>query len=114
MFLNAANATFDYNSANDYDGAIYALLKKSSIAINSSNVYFNYNTAGKIQASIYMRLSKSCNSDCLDHSIKGNLNVSEISASPFKLLLYSTVKCTKGNDTDLDCDTYYMNNVMLG
>ena len=115
MFLNATNVTFSYNSANDYGGAIYALLKKSSIVINSSNVYFDHSTAGKIQTSIYMRLSKSCNSDCLDHSIKDNLNVSEISASSaFKLLLYNTVKCIKGNNTDLDCDTYYMSNVMLG
>ena len=116
MILNAANVTFSYNSANDYGGVIYALLKKSSIVINSSNVFFNYNTAGKIQASIYMRLSKSCNNDCLDHSIIGNnflkFNMSGLSASPFKLLLYNTVKCIDVNGTDFN--TYYMNNVMLG
>ena len=87
MFLNATNITFSYNSANDYGGAIYTLLKKSSVAINSSNIYFRNNTAGKTQALIYMKLSKSCNNDCLNRSVNGNLNECMLSTSPYKLVL---------------------------
>ena len=35
-----------------------------------------------------------------------------ISTSPSKLLFYNPTKCSNGNDTN--CDTYYMNNIMLG
>ena len=114
LFLNTANVTFHYNSANDYGGAMYTSLEKNLIALNSSNVYFSDNTAGKIQASIYMKLSKFCNNDCLNHSVivDGNLNKITLLTSPYKLLLNNTVKCINENNTN--CNTYYINNVMLG
>ena len=111
-FLNATDVTFSYNSANDYGGTIYILLKNSSIVINSFNVYFSNNTAEKTQSSIYMKLPDSCNNDCLDHSVNGNLNKDIFSTSPYKLVLNNKVKCIDDNYTY--CAKYYMNNIMLG
>ena len=35
-----------------------------------------------------------------------------VTTSPNRLVLYNPTKCINGNKTD--CDTYYMNNIMLG
>ena len=44
--------------------------------------------------------------------VNGNLNKITLLTSPYKLLLNSTVKCINENNTN--CNTYYINNVMLG
>ena len=59
-----------------------------------------------------MKLSKSCNNECLDHSVNGNLSKCMLSTSPYKLVLNNTVKCI--NDSGTYCGKYYMNNIMLG
>ena len=45
------------------------------------------------------------------YSITSKNNI-PITTSPNRLVLYNPTKCINSNETD--CDTYYMNNIMLG
>ena len=111
--LNYSNFTFYSNRASDYGGAIYVLFKENAIDFNSSNIHFKDNTAGTIQNSAYINVQEPCDRSCLFHGV--NITTKDhfpLATSPNKLTLYDTVKCINGNDTD--CDTYYMNNIMLG
>ena len=113
--LNYSNVTFYYNSARDYGGAVYVLLKGSSINFNSSGIYFMDNTARTIQISVYINVQKAYENDSLilnrSVNIGNNIDI-PLTTSPNKLVLYDPAKCIKNDDTD--CDTYYMNNIMLG
>ena len=104
---------FYSNTADDYGGAMYASFKESFIYLNSSDIHFKDNTAGAIQKSVYINVPKSCDSNCLFHNVKiTNTKPFPLATSPNKLILYNSAKCINGNDTN--CDTYYMNNIMLG
>ena len=111
IICNTTIVTFYNNTALYYGGAIYVLPKGTSINFNNSDIYFMNNAAGKVQASVYIKLPKSCIGKCL-----GNINIAtsnvSLGTSPNKLMLYNAAKCANGSDTD--CDTYYMNHVMLG
>ena len=110
--LNYSNVTFYYNSARDYGGAVYVSLKSSSINFNSSGINFMDNTARTV---VYIYLQKAYENDSLilnrSINIGNNIDI-PLATSPNKLILYNPAKCI--NDDDTDCDTYYMNNIMLG
>ena len=108
---NNSNITFYGNTANDYGGAIYALLKESSIYFNSSNMNFKDNNAGIIHKPVYLNVPKSCNSSCVSHSVY-IANKTIVFTTSSKLILYYPSKCINGNGTN--CDTYYLQNIMLG
>ena len=111
--FNNSYISFYNNTANDYGGAVYVLLKESSINLNSSGIHFKYNTAGITQNSIYINIPQSCISSCLFRTINiNNEKHFQLTTSPHKLMLYNPAKCISSNNTD--CDTYYMNNIMLG
>ena len=111
--FNDSSVTFYYNSASDYGPAIYVSLKNSTINFNSSNIHFKNNTAGTIQQPVYVNVPKVCDRSCLFHSIHiASKKYFPLATSPSKLILYNPVKCVDVNDTD--CDTYYINNIMLG
>ena len=90
------------------------LFSNNSINFNSSDIYFKDNTAGTVHKSVYINVLSLCNSGCLFH----NVNIPSkrdfpVATSPSKLILHNPVKCiNNGNDTG--CDTYYINNIMLG
>ena len=105
-----SNATFYNNSAGDYGGAIYALYNNLTSMHFNNFAYFKGNTAGTTQSSVYINVDKSCDKDCFLNSIT-NKNDIPIATSPNRLVLYNPTKCIDGNETD--CDTYYMNNIML-
>ena len=110
--LNYSNVFLYYNSARDYGGAVYVLLKDSSINFNSSGTYFMNNTARTI---VYINVQKAYENDSLilNRSIKIGKNIDiPLATSPNKLILHNPAKCI--NDDDTDCDTYFMNNIMLG
>ena len=110
--LDYSNATFNDNSASDYGGAIYVLYDKwTSMNFYNHTGYFKGNTAGTTQNSVYINVDKSCDKDCFLSSIT-NISDIPLTTSPNKLVLYNPTKRINGNETD--CDTYYMNNVMLG
>ena len=106
-----SNATFYNNSAGDYGGAIYAFYNNLTSMHFYNFAYFKGNTAGTTQSSVYINVDKSCDKDCFLNSIT-NKNDIPIATSPNRLKLYNPTKCIDGNETD--CDTYYMNNIMLG
>ena len=112
LHFNNASISFSFNVANDYGGAIYLLFKENSINFNSSDIHFKENRAGIIQNSVYINVLRSCDRNCLFHDININIQKYLLTTSPHKLILYNPAKCINGNDTD--CDTYYMNNIMLG
>ena len=110
--LNYSNVTFYYNSARDYGGAVYVLLKDSSINFNSSGIYFMNNTARTV---VYINVQKAYENDSLilNRSVNVGNNIDiPLTTSPNKLVLYDPAKCINYDDTD--CDTFYMNNIMLG
>ena len=109
--LEYSSVTFYHNSANDYGGAIFVLYTKRT-SINFYNLaYFKGNIAGAAQSSVYINVDKSCDRDCFSNSITYKNDI-PITTSPNRLVLYNPTKCNCGNETD--CDTYYMNNIMLG
>ena len=115
--INDTKTTFYHNTASDYGAAIYMRLKESSVTFNTSDIYFKNNRAGTTKEPIYVNVPQSCNSSCLSMGIKyisrkGSNYSLPVATSPSKLILYSPVKCIKGNDTD--CDIYYINDIMLG
>ena len=109
-----SNVDFYYNTAKDYGGAIYVLLfKNSSININSSDSNFKNNTAGTIQKALYINIPKSCDHSCVYSNVKIANNANFLlTTSPSKLILHKPAQCINGNDKD--CNSYYINNIMLG
>ena len=111
--LNNANVTFYHNTAEDFGGAIYVLMKGSSINFTHADIYFKSNRAGIAQNSVYINVPNSCNSSCLFHNVYiANISILQIKTSPYKLILHNPTKCINGTDTT--CDTYYIDNIMLG
>ena len=110
--LEFSSVTFYYNSATDYGGAVYVLYNNlTSIDFYNDATYFKGNTAGTTQSSVYINVDKSCDKNCFLNSIANKSDI-PITTSPNRLVLYNPTKCINGNKTD--CDTYYMNNIMLG
>ena len=110
--LEFSSVTFYNNSASDYGGAIYVFYKKRTfIHFNNHTAYFKGNNAGTTQSSVYINVDKSCNKDCFFNRIADKNDI-PVTTSPNRLVLYNPAKCVNGNETD--CDTYYMNNIMLG
>ena len=108
-----SNVTFYYNTARDYGGGIYALIKGSSIIFNSSNVHFKDNTAGLMQQSVYINVPESYDTVCLNQSVYiPSKNSFPLVTSPTKLVLNYPAICISGSNSV--CDTYFVNNVMLG
>ena len=115
--FDKSSVTFYHNTVSGFGGAIYILLKESTINFNSTNIHFKDNkeliSAGIIQYSVYVNVPKSCDRNCLLHNVNiGNISLSQIITSPYKLIMDNPTKCINGNGTD--CDGYYMNNIMLG
>ena len=106
--LEFSNITFNYNSASDYGGAIYVLYNNWTSINFYNHAYFKGNTAGMTQSSVYINVDKSCDRNCF-FADKSNI---PMTTSPNRLVLYNPAKCI--NDNETDCDTYYMNDIMLG
>ena len=113
LYHSNSNVDFYYNTAKDYGGAIYVLFRNSSININSSDSNFKNNTAGTTQKALYINVPKSCNRNCVysNVNIANNTNFS-IATSPSKLILHKPAQCINRNEKD--CNSFYMDNIMLG
>ena len=111
QLLDYSKVELSYNSASDYGGAIYALYNNLTSIHFHNHACFKGNTARTRQSSVYINVDKSCDRDCFLGSITNKSDI-PIATSPNRLVLYNPTKCIKGNDTD--CDTYYINNIMLG
>ena len=115
-----ANITFSFNTASDYGGAIYSRVDQSLINFNTTNIYFDNNHARTAGRSMFINVPTLCNSSCLHSSI---LAVTEdslqyfglskhITTSPKKLILYKPAECI--DNSNAECDSYYIKNIMLG
>ena len=119
-FANNANIIFDYNTASDYGGAVYGKISQSTLYLNTTNITFYNNHVKTAGNSIFINVPSSCNSSCLSNnivgiskdSIKHNPLKQSITTTPKILKLYQPAICIE--DKDEECDSYYVNNIMLG
>ena len=115
-----AEITFSYNKATDYGGAIYSRVDQSVINFNITDIYFDNNHARTAGSSVFINVPILCNSTCLSNSVlgvsEGSLHHNELSkhitTSPRKLELYKPAECT--DNSSVECDSYYVKNIMLG
>ena len=111
--IHNSKVSFYHNIASDYGAAIYAKFKSSAMNFNVSHIYFMGNSAGTINKFLYINVVKSCDRSCFFNNIKGISQKSlPVATSPNKLVLYNPARCINGTYTQ--CDTYFINNVMLG
>ena len=111
VLIHNSEVVFSRNTARDYGGAIYAQSEHSSLIFNISDIHFIDNRAGIRSNSLYINVLKSYNIN----NIKGIDEKSfPVATSPSKLILYSPARCINGTDSEFECSTYFMNNIMLG
>ena len=117
--VDKSNIMFNNNSAGYYGGAVYIPLTTSILVDTlyiSADIYLNGNAAWRVPNAVYLYIANICDNSCLMQYISGVtlnwMNYTNIATNPNKLILYNPAICSNGSDTN--CDTYYMNNVMLG
>ena len=107
------NINFVNNHA-QYGGAIF--LDNSAAMINTSNdeqsIQFKNNKAKFKGNSVYLDITDSCNNSCLNSKIM-NINSELISTPPNELKFFDPAICID-NDNDTHCNSYYVQNIMLG
>ena len=105
-----SNINFIKNAA-QYGGAIF--LDTTAVMINHGDqkcVEFRRNLAKFSGDSVYQDVHQSCNSSCLSNRIYG-FNKDLITTPPNLLKFYDPAICI---DNDTKCNSYYVENVMLG
>ena len=115
-----ADKTFSFNTANEYGGAVYSRVDQSTINFNITNIHFYNNHARTAGSSVFINVPTLCNSSCLHNSILGvnedssqhNELSKHITTSPRKLELYNPAYCI--DYSNVECDSYYVKNIMLG
>ena len=107
------NVNFTNNHA-EYGGAIF--LDISAMMINTTNaeqsIQFKNNKAKFKGNSVYLDITESCNSSCLNSKIMDIKN-DLIITPPNVLEFYDPAICID-NDNDTQCNSYYVQNIMLG
>ena len=113
MVKGYTNITFSVNNA-QYGGAMYFDTTSSRLHYNNTINFINNNAnfAGK---NIYFDSITSCNRNCLESRIIGINNDSKqyVATPPSKLEFYDPAICID-NGNDKECNTYFLNHVMLG
>ena len=124
IFTNTAMVLFNNNIARRYGGVIFynvsqlsnACYKNVSTFIidNNASVKFNNNQARSAGDSIFLSISQSCNatSQYENQSAVFGQSTGKVVMPPNRLKLYYPAQLI--NSTDLDIDTYYISNIMLG
>ena len=113
IFTLQDNVTINFsNSRAQYGGAI--LLDASAVMVNGSdknNITFTNNFARIVGNSIYQDVVDSCNRSCFTDRV---VSISDefIATPPNELKFYDPAICIDDNDTQ--CDSYYVQNIMLG
>ena len=115
MVKDYTKITFTENSA-QYGGAMFFDVTYCTLVYNNHEGSINFikNSARIAGKSVYFDLSRSCNKSCLNSRIIGMKNASKqfIATPPNKLQFYKPATCI--DDGKTQCDTYYVNHVMLG
>ena len=111
-FKDFININFTKNTA-QYGGVIF--LDATAVMVNNGDlkcVDFSSNFAKFSGDSVYQDVAGSCNSNCPNNKIVGISN-DHIATQPYVLKLYDPAICID-NDNDTQCNSYYVQNVMLG
>ena len=106
------NLNFTSNNA-QYSGAIF--LDTTAVMINSSYkncITFTNNIAKVLGNSIYQDAAKSCNSSCLSDRMI-DISCEFVDTPPNVLKFYDPAICID-SDNDTQCNSYYIQNIMLG
>ena len=101
------------NSHAQYGSAIF--LDTSAVMVNSSDknsITFTNNIARIVGNSIYQDIVDSCKSSCLTNRIVGVCN-EFIATPPNELKFYDPAICID-DDNDTQCNSYYVQDIMLG
>ena len=110
---NTITIRFTNNSA-QYGGAIF--LDKTAVMVNNSNknrITFENNFARILGESVYQYVADLHNSSWLNKRIIGVSN-KLVATPPNELKFNDPAVCIQYNDNDTQCNTYYIQNVMLG
>ena len=100
------------NSA-DYGGAIF--LDTTAVMVNNSDkihVKFTNNIGKILGSSVYQDIAELCSTSCADDKVVGISN-EHIATPPNELKFYNPAICID-NDNDTQCNSYFVQNIMLG
>ena len=106
------NVRFIDNSA-DYGGAIF--LDITAVLVNSQNknyTRFTNNIARIVGNSLYQAIPQWCNTSCINDKILG-IDQEVITTRPKELKFYDPAICIDNNN-NTQCNSYYIQNIMLG
>ena len=107
------NITINFSNNHAHYGA--AMFLDASAVINSSHkssINFTNNIARIVGNSIYQDVDDLCNRSCLTDRVVG-ISTEFIATPPNELQFYDPAICID-NDNDTQCNSYYVQNVMLG
>ena len=113
MVKDYTNITFSVNNA-QYGGAMYFDTTSSRLHYNNTINFIN-NTAKFAGKGIYFDSTASCNRSCLKSRIIGINHDSKqyVTTPPSRLVFYDPAICIDNGD-DKECNSYFLNHVMLG
>ena len=107
------SVTMDFSNNHAHYGA--AMFLDTSAVINSSDtisINFTNNIARILGNSIYQDVADLCNRSCLTDRVVG-ISTEFIATPPNELKFYDPAICID-NDNDTQCNSYYVQNIMLG
>ena len=96
-----------------YGGAIF--LDTTAIMVNDSDktcINFTNNIAKVLGSSVYQDFTELCNSNCIVNRTLGIKN--EYIATPPNRLNFNNPALCVDEDNDIQCNSYYVHNIMLG
>ena len=114
ILKNHVTLKFTNNSA-QYGGAIFLDTTAVLVSTCNSNKYytnFDNNIARIFGSSVYKDVAELCNNSCLNNSITGISN--KVIATPPRKLKFNDPAICIDNDTEMQCNNYYIQNIMLG
>ena len=121
LFDRNINMTIADNSADLGAGLYNDLSKNTTIIFNNKQLHHYNNTARVAGSLMYVHIPPSCNSSCIEERIVisngTDLDTSNFVATPpKKIVLYEPAipMCNDNSSGTEECNTYYVNNVMLG
>ena len=116
ILKNHVTLKFTNNSAAQYGGAIFldttAILVSTCNSIEYCINFFDNNIARIFGSSVYKDVAELCNNSCLNNSIIGISN--KVIATPPRELKFNDPTICIDNDDDMQCNNYYIQNIMLG
>ena len=115
VFKNTSTITLNSNAADNHGGAMYTKITQTTNFFNLSIINFSNNTAGVAGKFLYIDITKSCNDTCFADRTAGIISShKEINTSPHKVKLHYPAKCISNVSTEIECEKYYIDNIMLG